>query len=810
MPSGYGLRGMIGGSERCYPLVRAETSVGSAASSDIVLSLRGVSRRHALFSLERGGLVVEDLGSRNGVRVGGTRVTRAELHVGDEVALGPIVLRVEAASPAVSAPRSAQTPLSASRVETTSVRAATFAAGALVAQQVAGKAVRDALFLSSFDVSWLPSVMMAAAALAMLAVLFFSRLLAEYAPARVVPAAVAASAVLLGGEWALSTEFPRAAALLVYLHLAVFGGTLLSGFWSMVNESFDPYTAKRVLGRIGAGASFGGVAGGLLALGVARLVRVPVLLLGLAALNLIGFTALLRLRGSGDGDERAHEHDGPPSALLGVRILSEVPYLRDLALLVGLGAFGEALLDYSLKVQAAATLPKGQALMSFFALFYTAIGVLGLLVQSLLTRATLTTVGLAGTVALLPAVAGSTAIVGALAPRLATAALARGSQAVVHGSLFRTGYELLFTALGKRRKRPTKTLVDVGFDKLGGMLGGAAALAVVAVAPQAGGTWLFALCAAVALAALSLSRRLHRGYVAALEENLLSGAVHLDPEDVTDSTTRLAMAETGLLRDGLSSTRAAARSTDEAGADERLLRDAAALLSRDAGQVRAVLSRPPLDPRLAAFAIPLLARPELQSDALAALRRAAPRLVGQLGDALLDPGQAPAVRRCLPRVLSVCDGQGAADALLGGLSDDAFEVREACGVALFRISARTRVTIRDTTVFAAVVSELGAALPADPDGRGRRLDYVFNLLSVVLEREPLRVSLWAVRTRDPLRGTALEYLSNVLPDGVRSALWPLLGEGVAAPRRALRPAEQIVDELLASGSRAPRAQPDAE
>jgi hypothetical protein len=43
------------------------------------------------------------------------------------------------------------------------VVAAMLAAGALVAQQVTGKATRDALFLGSFSVSTLPVVMIASA-----------------------------------------------------------------------------------------------------------------------------------------------------------------------------------------------------------------------------------------------------------------------------------------------------------------------------------------------------------------------------------------------------------------------------------------------------------------------------------------------------------------------------------------------------------------------------------------------------------------------------------------------------------------------
>src|SRR5687767_538773 len=163
------------------------------------------------------------------------------------------------------------------------VTAAMLAAAALVAQQVAGKATRDALFLSTFRVSSLPLVMIGAAAASALSVLAFSTALSRRSPARVVPAALAAGTVLLLAEWGLSLAVPRVAALLVYLHMAVFGATVVSGFWSLINERFDPYTARRVMGRIGLGASLGGVAGGFLAWAAAGLLPVPSMLAVMAS-----------------------------------------------------------------------------------------------------------------------------------------------------------------------------------------------------------------------------------------------------------------------------------------------------------------------------------------------------------------------------------------------------------------------------------------------------------------------------------------------------------------------------------------------
>ncbi len=52
------------------------------------------SRRHAEVRREGDGVVVEDLGSANGTRVNGARVTRALLADGDEIAIGDVRLRL--------------------------------------------------------------------------------------------------------------------------------------------------------------------------------------------------------------------------------------------------------------------------------------------------------------------------------------------------------------------------------------------------------------------------------------------------------------------------------------------------------------------------------------------------------------------------------------------------------------------------------------------------------------------------------------------------------------------------------------------
>jgi HEAT repeat protein len=228
---------------------------------------------------------------------------------------------------------------------------------------------------------------------------------------------------------------------------------------------------------------------------------------------------------------------------------------------------------------------------------------------------------------------------------------------------------------------------------------------------------------------------------------------------------------------------------------------AADLRSGDAERIRGALLRVDApDPLVVSLLLPLLAHDGAFPDVLRTLRRVAPQVTGQLVDALVDARQPPRVRRRIPRVLKACPTPRAVEGLLLGLGDGEFTVRRACGTALAWMHDRDgALAVPAAPVYSAVVRELTAS-GADPDAQ---LDHVFALLSAVGEREPLRVSRWALDGQDQrIRGTALEYLEHVLPDGVRQPLLLRLGATVRVkPARAL---DEVEEELERSSPALPR------
>ena len=78
--------------------------------------------------------------------------------------------------------------------------------------------------------------------------------------------------------------------------------------------------------------------------------------------------------------------------------------------------------------------------------------------------------------------------VGALiAPGWESALFARGAEAVFRNSLFRSSYEVFYTPIPSAEKRAAKSIIDVGFDRMGDAFGGAASYLFVTEDAEAEG-----------------------------------------------------------------------------------------------------------------------------------------------------------------------------------------------------------------------------------------------------------------------------------------------------------------------------------
>jgi pSer/pThr/pTyr-binding forkhead associated (FHA) protein len=69
--------------------------IGRHVDCDVRIESAKVSRRHCCVATAYDRVLIRDLGSRNGVRVNGRLLEESRLHPGDELAIGPILFRLE-------------------------------------------------------------------------------------------------------------------------------------------------------------------------------------------------------------------------------------------------------------------------------------------------------------------------------------------------------------------------------------------------------------------------------------------------------------------------------------------------------------------------------------------------------------------------------------------------------------------------------------------------------------------------------------------------------------------------------------------
>ena len=657
--------------------------------------------------------------------------------------------------------------------------------------QLAGKAARDGYFLSVYGPSHLPEMVAAAAAFSVLASYLAARLFAWRSPAQTLPYAFLASGVLQVGEWLLLPVQPGIASVLVYLHTFGLGAVLFSGFWAMLSEEFDPREAKRKIGRISAAGTVGGLAGGLLAERLVAWFQPGSLMLLLSLAHFACGAVLLYLAQNVAGPKEPRKRPQPAHAEAAP---SEEPrYLRTLAALVLLAAVSASLLDFAFKFSATAHFGKGPELVRFFALFYTASSLLTFLLQSLATNKSLESLGLGKTMAALPATAAAGSCLSLLFPGIGMVTAARGAEAAVRNSLFKSGYEVCFTPLPSIQKRRIKPIVDVGAERSGDFTGSIVAkivLRVVTVQPVA---WILAGAGILAGGALALVTLVDRAYVKALARSLMNRGAELDLHGSLDLTTK------PVLFRSTHGPAAAPRAPIATGTPADLTGDPALL-------------------QVAAQLIQLLGSPETGADALARLQPVAERWTGLLCDCLASDGVDFEIRRKVPGLLATVPHQRAVDGLLVGLRDERFEVRAQCSRALLRLKrAKPELRIGKELLLAAVERELSAGMLF---GEGQRLmqneseafgvdgldeflkershaglQHVFSLLALEYPEGPLLMAFRALRMEDRhLRATALEYLETILPAKTRQLLWQVVGE--QPPAEEPRQPQEILDDLM--------------
>jgi hypothetical protein len=356
-------------------------------------------------------------------------------------------------------------------------------------------------------------------------------------------------------------------------------------------------------------------------------------------------------------------------------------------------------------------------------------------------------------------------------------------------SIMRAGYELLYTPLPPSAKRSVKSLIDVIGDSVGKAGGAGLALLMMGLGPAYS---LVAVNIAIVLAAvaeLAIARRLHAEYVTEL-----GGGLRRQQIDV-QKVAQLSLNDFTMVRSFAGLDVSALQEAIAESAPDPVAASYVALRCGDSTRIRAVLAALPHDPTLIGALVPLLENRHILRQTTAALKSFGARAAGEMVSALLDTDTRDVVRRRLPIVLESCDSPLARDGLVAALVTEPFEVRARSARALLALTDRyPSLAVSSAAAVAAAEQQLRSG-----ETSREVQEFVFNLLVLAFEREPMRIAGRAFDSGDPwLRGTSLEYLETVLPHPLLVALRPIL----EAPASSLPPREPsaVRADLLKAGT----------
>jgi len=261
-----------------------------------------------------------------------------------------------------------------------------------------------------------------------------------------------------------------------FIWLSVFNLFVVSVFWALMADLFEPAQAKRLFGVLAAAASVGAIAGSGVAATMARAVPLPVLMLCAALLLLLAILCVVRmhvLAGAlhGQPAQRVMEKPIGGGILAGITHTMRSPYLANICFYMFAYSVTSTFLYFQQATIARDAFADNGERTAFFAAVDLTVNTLTLLVQLFLTGRLLRVFGVAVAAAFLPAL---TLIgFGALAafPTLAVLVVFQVLRRVGNFGLSRPTRELLFTVLPREDKYKAKNVIDTVVYRLGDQLG---------------------------------------------------------------------------------------------------------------------------------------------------------------------------------------------------------------------------------------------------------------------------------------------------------------------------------------------------
>jgi len=262
-----------------------------------------------------------------------------------------------------------------------------------------------------------------------------------------------------------------------YVLALILGILLISQFWTLANDVYDPRQAKRIFGFIGGGASLGGATGAALtaflveSLGARQMLLVSAAIMGLCFF--IVTVIMKREKAAGTTDATRTGEEESVSSGEAIQLLRSSRHLQVIALVIAFAAVGAAIIEQQLNMAAAEAkgASNSDAIAAFLAQVTVYLSLIGFAIQVGLTSRIHRVLGIGFALLVLPVSLGTTAVIMLFNRALWAPGLARVLDTSLRYTVDKTSREVLFLPLPAELKYRAKPFIDVTMDRLAKGLG---------------------------------------------------------------------------------------------------------------------------------------------------------------------------------------------------------------------------------------------------------------------------------------------------------------------------------------------------
>ena len=335
------------------------------------------------------------------------------------------------------------------------------------------KPVTRSQFITSLGADNLPWVQFGAGMVIGLLMQAYTKLIANVPRRWTIPVTQAGMIVLLVLFWVLFTQVGSEwVSVGFYLYGLILGILLISQFWTLANDIYDPRQAKRLFGLIGGGASLGGAMGAAITATLVERLGAKSMLLVSASILAMCMAIVVRIIRT---NERAGQSDASKTGEeAGVRggealaLLRGSRHLQIIALVITFAAIGAAIIEQQLNMATAAA--KGRANTDGMTAILAWVGVylstIGFFIQVALTSRIHRLLGIGFALMILPVSLGASGLLMLGVGALWTSGVARVLDTSLRYTVDKTTREILFLPLPPDVKYRAKPFIDVTVDRL--------------------------------------------------------------------------------------------------------------------------------------------------------------------------------------------------------------------------------------------------------------------------------------------------------------------------------------------------------